>query len=66
MKKLVCFFTLILSICGAVFGQSANPTPPAGEEVVKITTNLIQIDVTVTDKNGKTVPGLNPGGFRGL
>lgn len=58
MKKLVCFFALILAICGAVFGQSTNPTPPTGDDVVKITTNLIQIDVTVTDKNGKTVPGL--------
>ena len=63
MKKLFCFFALILSICGAVFGQSTNPTPPAGEEVVKITTNLIQIDVTVTDKNGKTVPGLGRDDF---
>ena len=63
MKKLVCFFTVVVSICGAVFGQNANPTPPAGEEVVKITTNLIQIDVTVTDKNGKTVPGLGRDDF---
>jgi VWFA-related protein len=63
MKKLFCFFALILGISGAVFGQSANPTPPPGEDVVKISTNLIQIDVTVTDKNGKTVPGLNPEDF---
>jgi len=31
--------------------------------VVKITTNLIQIDVTVTDKNGKTVPDLRAEDF---
>jgi hypothetical protein len=38
-----------------VFGQDVKPTPPAGEEVVKISTDLIQVDVTVTDKNGKVV-----------
>lgn len=63
MKKLVLFIAFVLSVCGAVFGQTARPTPPAGEEVVKITTNLIQVDVTVTDKNGKTVPGLTAQDF---
>jgi len=63
MKKPVLFVAFVLSVCGAVFGQDAKPTPPTGEEVVKITTNLIQVDVTVTDRNGKTVPGLTARDF---
>ncbi|MGI8812122.1 MAG: VWA domain-containing protein [Pyrinomonadaceae bacterium] len=49
----------------SAFGQ-ARPTPtplPAAEDVVKISTNLIQIDVSVTDKNGKVVRDLRPDEF---
>jgi hypothetical protein len=42
------------------FGQTPSPTPPKGEEVVKISTSLIQVDVTVTDKKGKIVTDLKP------
>lgn len=41
-----------------------KPAPPAQEspdvDVVKITTNLVQIDAVVTDKNGKHVTDLRP------
>ena len=36
-----------------------SPTPPDGG-VVKIATNLIQIDVTVTDRSGKIITDLRP------
>ena len=59
MKSL--FFTaLFLTILALdVFGQGAKPTatPPEGE-VVKISTNLIRIDVSVTDLKGKPVTDL--------
>src|SRR4051812_1573660 len=37
-----------------------KPTPPADDEVVKISTNLIQIDVSVTDSKGKVITDLKP------
>src|SRR4051812_30142715 len=37
-----------------------KPTPPADDDVVKISTNLIQIDVSVTDAKGKPVTDLRP------
>ena len=60
--------TLILIVLGAPNGsaQRPSPTPPPGPvlqstqkpddvDVVKITTNLVQVDAVVTDKNGKVV-----------
>jgi VWFA-related protein len=46
----------------AVNAQSPQvaATPPAEGEVVKISTNLIQVDVTVTDKKGKIITDLKP------
>jgi VWFA-related protein len=41
--------------------QPAQPTQKAEEdEVVRITTNLVQVDFVVTDKNGKVVTDLKP------
>jgi len=37
-----------------------SPTPISDTDVVKISTNLIQLDITVTDKNGKPVKDLKP------
>jgi hypothetical protein len=47
------FLLFLLSI--SAFAQNPNPTatPPADEEnILKISTALIQVDVTVTDKKG--------------
>jgi len=51
----VAFITLFVL---ESFGQTAAPTPP--DDVVKITTTLIQVDVTVTDSKGKAVTDLKP------
>ncbi|PYS74960.1 MAG: hypothetical protein DMF69_00180 [Acidobacteria bacterium] len=40
--------------------QSQLPNPNDDLDVVKITTNLVQIDAIVTDKNGKRVTDLKP------
>lgn len=70
MKKL---FALLLSIgyifvfsTSVVFSQNAKTTatPPTDkDDVVRISTNLIQIDVTVTDKSGKIITDLKPEEF---
>ena len=43
----------------------ASPTPPEDNEddVVRITTNLVQLDVVVTDKEGRQVTDLRPEEF---
>ncbi len=64
MKK--CFLALACAIFFASNGfsqiakPSPTPTPAEEEDVVKISTALIQVDVTVTDKNGKIVTDLKP------
>jgi VWFA-related protein len=54
---------LLFCVCGSVLslsGQVPSPTPDSSD-VVKISTSLIQLDVTVTDKRGKVVTDLRPG-----
>src|SRR6185369_10783913 len=70
----ILLFVLLLSLA-AVAQQTDNsraqPTPsPASEaqqpsrsnedEVVRITTNLVQVDAVITDKNGKLITDLRP------
>lgn len=59
-------------ICGAVAQQTGPPPAPPrrttqqppqkpdDDDVVKITSNLVQVDAVVTDKNGKVVTDLKP------
>lgn len=63
MKKATLFLSLALGMASVSLAQVASPTPPVGDDVVKISTNLIQVDVTVTDKDGKTVRGLTKDDF---
>src|SRR5215203_1646058 len=64
MRKIIFLFVLMVLFCASVFAQAAKPTatPPVQDDadIVKITTALIQIDVTVTDKNGKVITDLQP------
>ena len=43
--------------------QTPTPTPVEDNDVVKISTTLIQVDVTVTDKSGKIITDLKPEDF---
>ena len=65
MKRLSPF--LLLTIVGSVLAQQVGtlPAPPQTQrpediDVVRITTNLIQVDAVITDKNGKVVGDLKP------
>jgi VWFA-related protein len=53
------FVSLVLSLC--VFSPVLSQKP-ADDDVVRITTNLVQIDAIVT-KDGKNVPNLKPEDF---
>src|SRR5436190_19572086 len=66
MKKFtlaLAAFAILVANCPAQDTKTAShPTPtPVDEGVVKISTNLIQVDVTVTDGNGKVITDLKPG-----
>ncbi|HMS42591.1 MAG TPA: VWA domain-containing protein, partial [Pyrinomonadaceae bacterium] len=64
MKKII--FALIFSFFSilTISAQNPTPTPPDDEDgVVKISTTLIQIDVGVTDKDGKQITDLKAEDF---
>ena len=69
MKKITGSIFLLMFSFAVSFSQTPtptvepSPTPAADTDVVKITTTLIQLDVTVTDKNGKIVSDLKPEDF---
>lgn len=64
MKKYWPFFVVALLSALPVFAQqpaaAPSPTPSDDKDVVRISTNLIQVDVSVTDKKGNTVRDLKP------
>jgi VWFA-related protein len=59
--------TLVLTLFAATFGQVTSPSAPQRtqdeDDVVRISTNLVQIDAVVTDKNGQQVTDLRPEDF---
>lgn len=64
MKKSAFAYFILLLASTAIFAQQTTPTPPNDkEESIKISTSLIQVDVTVTDKNGNVVMDLRPEEF---
>ena len=54
---------LVILFPAAIFSQTASQQSRPGEDVVKITTTLIQVDATVLDKKGKPVKGLTADDF---
>ncbi|HEX8247927.1 MAG TPA: VWA domain-containing protein [Pyrinomonadaceae bacterium] len=70
MKRLLASLLFVFLFSLASLAQTPKPTvaptpkPVADDEdVVKISTTLIQLDVTVTDKSGKIVTDLKPEDF---
>src|SRR6185369_52882 len=68
MKLLLLAFFIACMFAGSLLAQDQKPSPtptprPADEDVVKISTNLIQVDVTVTDTKGNVITDLKPGDF---
>ena len=59
------WLAVLLGVClgSASFGLGQDPSQsqkPSEGDVVRITTNLVQIDAVITDKNGKPVTDLKP------
>ncbi|HEY0458019.1 MAG TPA: VWA domain-containing protein [Pyrinomonadaceae bacterium] len=65
MKKIILALVFVVLGAALAFSQNPKPTPPAqkDEDVVKISTNLIQVDVTVTDLKGNIVKNLKSEDF---
>src|SRR4051794_32747311 len=64
MKKNILALLFLLFSSALIFAQTPTPKPSENDnDIVKISTTLIQVDVTVTDKNGKIVTGLKPEDF---
>lgn len=62
MKGYISLLLIVLSSI-AVDGQNQRPAAsptPSSEDVVKISTSLIQLDVTITDKKGKILTDIQP------
>ena len=57
---------LLILLVSTGFGQQAKPAAPTdkqGDDVVRVNTALVQTDVTVVDKRGRFVEGLNSDQF---
>ncbi|HEU4595712.1 MAG TPA: VWA domain-containing protein [Pyrinomonadaceae bacterium] len=74
-SSLSLFLSLVLGVGVAAVGQTVpTPAPPQGQtraaededEVVRITTNLVQLDAVVTDGAGRHVSDLGPEDFEVL
>ena len=72
MKKYLARISFVFALCFAAtvcaLGQQTTPSPPkeapsADNEVVKITTKLVQLDVVVTDNDGNQVTDLGADDF---
>lgn len=63
MFRNLLLFILLLLAAEAAAAQTVSPTPrptPGDSDTVRISTNLIQLDVTVTDSKGKVISDLKP------
>jgi VWFA-related protein len=64
MPKTFFLFAILTALATVSIAQQPTPTPKADDDVVKISTNLIQVDVTVVGKDGKIVSDLRPEEFQ--
>ncbi|MCU1290723.1 MAG: hypothetical protein JWN60_2952, partial [Acidobacteria bacterium] len=57
------FLAVFSLLTVSAFAQNPSVTSTASDDILKISTTLIQVDVTVTDKKGNIVRDLNPEDF---
>lgn len=65
LRSFIASLCFIFYTTAVMVAQTPTPTPLPAEDddIVKISTTLIQIDVTVTGKNGKIITDLKPEDF---
>jgi len=73
-NRCACLIALALSLSAAAFLPIISATAPVGadrqanaqdqDDVVRVSTDLVVLNVTVLDKNGKFVTGLKSGHFQ--
>jgi VWFA-related protein len=59
--SLVCLCALAFDARGQ---EQSKPRPSTDDDVVRVSTNLVQVDAVVTDKDGRVVTNLRPEEFR--
>jgi Ca-activated chloride channel family protein len=61
-----CLFLITATANRRVLSQSPSPTPPTQDQddIVRVSTDLVVLNVTVVDANGKFVSGLRRADFR--
>jgi VWFA-related protein len=68
VTKAVAAAALTLAVCVLAFGQSVPPSAPAAQSdpsasVLRVASRLVQVDVSVLDKDGNPVTGLTKDDF---
>ncbi|MGZ5434661.1 MAG: VWA domain-containing protein [Pyrinomonadaceae bacterium] len=64
MKKALALILIGITSCGAVAAQTPQePNKRAADDVLRITTELVQVDAVVTDKNDQVISDLKLGEF---
>jgi VWFA-related protein len=63
MRNAFLTFLFVVLLTISSFAQNPPTSVKDDDDVVKISTNLIQVDVSVTDKDGKQVTDLKPEDF---
>ena len=61
--NLLLYLICTAALFAAARAQDPTPTPRIESDVVQISTNLIRLDVTVTDKSGRPINDLKPEEF---
>lgn len=62
-RKLACLLFLLV-ICAPMYAQRpSKPKPSPDDDVIRINTNVVQVDATVVDKHGKIVTDLKAEDF---
>ena len=64
LRNAAVLWLIVLAAAASIYSQNPTPTPapslPDDGKVVKISTTLIQIDVSVTDRRGNVIRDLRP------
>ena len=63
MRKALALTLVIITAVFTVAAQNPPQKPQADEDVVRITTQLVQVDAVVTDKNDQVIPDLKLSDF---